>query len=96
MKLIYVMDIKEIIEREAHVGDVYWRKDKGTILKNINIMKLGGSFNELLHSFLFNNQHTPNPNVSVIGNLVFLVILAGKEHSSTSWFIKCMLHSKEW
>ena len=78
MKLIYVMGVKEIIEREAHVGYVYWRKDKSTILKNIIIMKLGKSFNELLHSFLFNNQHTHNHNVSVIGNLAFLVILAGK------------------
>ena len=66
-----------MIERETHVGYIYCRKDNGTILKSTIIMKFGESFNKLLHSFSFDNQRTPIPNVLVTGNLVFLIIFVG-------------------
>ena len=77
MKFIYVMDDEEIIEREAHVSYTHCRKDNSTLPNNTIIMKFGKSFNKLLHSFSFDNQRTPIPNVLVTGNLVFLIIFVG-------------------
>ena len=51
IKLIYVMDDKEIFEREAHIDYIHCRKDNSVILKNTIITKLGESFNKLLHYF---------------------------------------------
>ena len=51
IKLIYIMDDKEIFEREAHIDYTYCREDNGVILKNTIITKLGESFNKLLHYF---------------------------------------------
>ena len=64
-------------ECEEHVGYMYCRKDNGAILKtqlqwNLEIIQ------QLLHSFSFNNQHSPIPNIFVISNLAFLVILVNK------------------
>ena len=71
MMLIYVMDDKEIIEREVHVGYINCRRDNSAILKNTIITKLGESFNKLLYSCSFNNQYTPIPNVFMTSNLAF-------------------------
>ena len=45
---------------------------------------------------LFNNQQFSQSNIYVTGDLVFLVILLGKEHSSLHWCIKCKSPSKHW
>ena len=45
---------------------------------------------------LFNNQQFSQSNIYVTGDLVFLVILLGKEHSSPHWCIKYMSPSKRW
>lgn len=95
-KLIYVMDNEEMIERETHVGYIHCRKDNGTILKITIIMKLGKSFNKLLHSYSITNQHTPIHNMFVTGELVFFSYSCWKGHSSPKWYIKYTLHSKEW
>ena len=71
IKLIYIMDDEEIFEREVYVDCIYCRKDNDTIFKNAIIMRLRESFKKTLHSFLFNNQHIPNHNVYMIGDLSF-------------------------
>ena len=80
IKLIDAMDDKENIEREAHVGYIHCRKNTGTILKSIIIMKLGELFNKLLHSF------------SLMINT--LLCITRKEHCSPKWYIICILHPK--
>ena len=72
------MDSEEIFECEAHVGYIYCRKYNGVIRKNTTIMKLGESFNKLLYSFLFNNQHIPIPNVFMICDLAFFSYSCGE------------------
>ena len=71
MKFIYVMDNQEIIEHEAHVGYKHCRKDNGMIHKNTCITKFGESFNKVLHSFSFKNQHNHIHNIYVIYYLTF-------------------------
>ena len=44
----------------------------------------------------FNNQQLSPSNIYVTGDLVFLVILLGKKHSSPHWCMKCMSPSKHW
>ena len=45
---------------------------------------------------IFNNQQLSSSNIYVTGDLAFLVILLGKEHSSPHWYIKCQSTSKYW
>ena len=44
----------------------------------------------------FNNQQLFPSNIYVTGDLVFLVILLGKEHSSPHWCINGKSRSKYW
>ena len=44
----------------------------------------------------FKNQQLSPSNILVTDDLAFLVILLGKEHSSSHWCIKYKLPSKHW
>ena len=44
----------------------------------------------------FNNQQLSSSNIYVTGDLAFLVILLGKEHSSPHWYIKCKSPPIDW
>ena len=78
MKLIYVIHDEKIIERESYVEYMPCKNVNGVVLYKTIIMKIGESFNELLHCSLFNNQHTLIPNIFVTGNLAFLVAVMEK------------------
>ena len=72
----------------------YAKKNNGIILKNTIIKDLGDSINSLNEEMIFNNQQLSSSNIYVTGDLVFLVTLLGKEHSSPHWCIKCQSTSK--
>ena len=78
------------------MGYILCKKDNGIILKNTIIKDLGDSINSLNEEMIFNNQQLSSSNIYVTGDLAFLVILLGKEHSSPHWCIKCQLTSKDW
>ena len=58
--------------------------------KHIIIMKLG------VFSTSFNHQSIPKIYVYLIGDLVCLVVLLGKEHSSNFWCLKCKLYPSQY
>ena len=64
------------------MGYILCKKDNGIVLKNTMIKDLGDSINSLNESMSFNNQQLSSSNIYVTGDLAFLVILLGKEHSS--------------
>ena len=78
------------------MGYILYKKDNGIILKNTIIKDIGDSINSLNESMSFNNQQLSISNIYVTGDLAFLVILLGKEHSSPHWCIKCQSPSKDW
>ena len=78
------------------VGYILCKKDNGLILKNTIIKDLGDSINLSNESIPFNNQQLFPPNIYVTGDLAFLAILLGKEHSSPPWCITCKSYSKDW
>ena len=63
-------------------------KDNGIILNKTIIKDLGDSINLLNESMSFDNQQLSSSNIYVTSDLVFLVILLGKEHSPPHWCIK--------
>ena len=65
-------------------------------IENIIIKDLSDSINSLKEEMSFNNQQLSSSNIYVTGDLAFLVILLGKEHSSLHWYIKCQSTSKHW
>ena len=87
MKILYIMNNGNIHESIQPVGYILCKKVNGIILKNIMIKDLGESINSLNESMSFNNQQLSTSNIYVTGDLVFLVILLGKEHSSPRWCI---------
>ena len=76
------------------VGYILCEKDNSIILKNTIIKNLDESINLLNESMSLNNQQLSPFNIYVTGDLVFLVILSGKEYSSPHWCIKCKSQSK--
>ena len=63
------------------VGYILYKKNNGIILKNTIIKDLGDSISSLNESKSFNNhQLLYLSNIYVTDDLVFLVILLGKEH----------------
>ena len=62
------------------VGYILYKKNNGIILKNTIIKDLGDSISSLNESKSFNNHQLSSSNIYVTGDLVFLVILLGKEH----------------
>ena len=77
-------------------GYILCKKDNGLIFKNTIVKDLGDSLNLLNESMSFNNQQLSPSNIYVTGDLAFLVILLGKEHSSPDWCIKYKSPSKYW
>ena len=96
MKILYIMKDDTRHESIQPVGYILCKKDNGMILKNTIIKDIGDSINSLNESMTFNNQQLSSSNIYVTGDLVFLVILLGKEHSSPHWCIKCQSTSKYW
>ena len=78
------------------VGCILCKKDNGVILKNTIIKVLGDSIKLLNESMSFNNQQLSSSNIYITGDLVFLVILLGKEYASPHWCIKWKSPSKDW
>ena len=74
------------------MGYILCKKDN-TIIKD-----LGDSINLLHESMSFKNQQLFSSNIYIYitGDLAFLVILLGKEHSSPHWCIKYKSPSKDW
>ena len=83
-------------ESIQHVDFILCKKDNSIVLKNIIIKDIGDSINLLNESMSFNNQQLSPSNIYVTGDLAFLVVLLGKEHSSPHWCIKCKSPSKYW
>ena len=96
MKILYIMKDDTRHESIQPVGYILCKKDNGIILKNTIIKDLGDSINSLKEEMSFNNQQLSSSNIYVTGDLAFLVILLGKEHSSPHWCIKCQSTSKDW
>ena len=71
------------------VGYILCKKYNGLILKHILIKDLGDSINLLNESMSFNNKQLSPSKIYVTGDIAFLVILLGKEYSSTNLCIKC-------
>ena len=67
------------------IGYILYKQDNGLILKNTRIKDLGDSINLLNESMSFNNQQLAQFNIYITGDLAFLVILLGKEHSSPQY-----------
>ena len=88
MKILYIMNNEKRHESIQPKGYILCQKDQGIILKNTIIKDLGESINLLNESMSFNNQQLSSSNIHVTGDLVFLVILLGKEHLSSHWCIK--------
>ena len=82
MKILYIMNNDKRHESIQHVGCILCKKDNGLILKNTTIKDIGDSINLLNESISFNNRQISPSNIHVSGDLAFLVILLGKEHSS--------------
>ena len=82
MKVLYIINSSKRHESIQHVGYILCKKDNGIILKNTTIKDLGASINLINELMIFNNQHLSPSNIYVTGDLAFLVILIGKEHSS--------------
>ena len=86
------------------MGNILCKKNNDIILKNILMKYLGNSFNLLNESVILNNQHISQSNthiyiyiyIYITCDLVFLVILLEKEHSSSRWYIKCKSPSNHW
>ena len=95
MKILYIMNDDTRHESIQPVGYILCQKDNGIILKNTIIKDLGDSINFLNESMTFNNQQLSSSNIYVTGDLSFLVILLGKEHSSLHWCMKCQSPSKD-
>ena len=96
MKILYIMNNGTRHESIQRVGYILCKKDNGIILKNTIIKDLGDSIKSLNESISFNNQQLSSSNMYATGDLVFLVNLLGKEHSSPHWYIKCKSPSKDW
>ena len=95
MKILYIMKDDTRHESIQPVGYILCKKDNGVILKKTIIKDLGDSINSLNEEMIFNNQQLSSSNIYVTGDLVFLVTLLGKEHSSPHWCIKCQSTSKD-
>ena len=89
MKILYITKDDTRHKSIQPVGYILCKKDNGIILKNTIIKDLGDSINSLNEEMTFNNQQLSSSNIYVTGDLAFLVILLGKEHSSPHWCIKC-------
>ena len=96
MKIMYIMNNGIRHESIQPMGYILCKKDNGIILKNTIIKDLGDSIKFLNESISFNNQQLSSSNICVAGDLAFLVILLGKEHSSTHCRIKCKSPSQDW
>ena len=96
MKMLYIINNGTRHERIQPVGYILCKKDNGIILKNTIIKDIGDSINSLNESISFNNQQLSSSNVYVTGDLAFLVILLGKEHSTPHCCIRCKSDSKDW
>ena len=96
MKILYIMNDNTRHESIQPVSYILCKKDNGIILKNTIIKDLGDSTNLLNESMIFNFQQLSSSNIYVTGDLAFLVIVLGKEHSSPHWCIKCQSTSKYW
>lgn len=75
---------------------ILYKNDNDAILEDTIMKDLGDSIDFLTEYISFNNQHMFPSNIYVTGDLAFLVILLGKEHSSPRWCIKYKLSSKHW
>ena len=96
IKKMEIMNNEKIHENIQPVGYILCKKDNGLILKNIIIKDLGDSITLLNESISFNNQQLSPSNIYITGDLAFLVILLGKEHSSSHWCIKFKSPSNHW
>ena len=94
MKILYITSNEKRHKSIQPEGCILCKKDNGIILKNTIIKDLGDSINLLNESMSFNNQWLCPFNIYVTGDLIFLVILLEKEHSSPHWCIKCKPPSK--
>ena len=94
MKILYIANNCKRHESIQHVRDTLCKKDTEITLENTIIKDLEDSINLLNKSMTFNNQHLFPSNIYVTGNLVFLVMMLGKEHASLHWCIKCKSSSK--
>ena len=89
MKILYIMNNTKRHESIQPMGYI--------LLKNISLIKdLGDSINLLNESMTFNNQHISLSNIYVTDNLVCLINLLGKEHSSHHSCTKYKSSSKHW
>ena len=96
MKIVRIMNSGKRHESIQPIGYILYKKNNRIIQKNTIIRDLGDSINLLNESIIFNNQHISPSNIYVTGDLVFLVILLGKEYSSPHWCIKFKSPSEYW
>ena len=89
MKLLVIMKSSKNIERESSVAYILWKKDNGDILNNIIIDKLQESFEIMLETVSIDNHQLSIDNLYVTGDLVFLVVLLGKEFP----LLNCVLNA---
>ena len=82
------------IERESSVAYNLCKKGNGYILKNTIIDKLQDLFKLMIDSVTIDNHQVSINNLYVTDDLAFLVILQGKDFSSSKWCFKCKLHPK--
>ena len=94
MKLLFVMKSSKNVECESIVAYILCKKDNGDILKNTIIDELQASFKLIIKPILISNHQVSIDNQNVTGDLAFLVILLGKECSSSTWCFKCELYPK--
>ena len=86
MKLLFVIKSSKNVERESSVAYILCKIDNGEILKNTIINKLQYLFKLMLKTILIDNHQVYIDNLYDTGDLVFLVILLGKEFSSPKLF----------
>ena len=96
MKILYIMNNEKRHESIQPKGYILCKQNNGLILKNTIIKDLDDSINLLNESISLNNQQLSPSIIYVTSNLAILVILLGKEHSSSHWCIKYKSPAKHW
>ena len=82
LKILHIINNDKRHEGIQPLCCILYKKGNGITLKNTTIKDLWDSINLLNKLMKFNNKHLSPSNIYVTGDLEFLVILLGKEHSS--------------
>ena len=94
IKLLFVMETLKKILNVQVVLFTFYAKINGDILKNTIIDELQELFKLMLDPIKIDNHQVFIDNIYVTRDLAFLVILLGKDFSSSKWCFKCKLHPK--